>query len=464
MTIRKSDFLTPAPPHYHWPRCPDADGFVRECLRRFLQSHRFAARLARQFQEKTSTEFISWTDHIILPKGKFNVSDLSKHYGFVIEPNVKGATGDVFLYHPYADLPRIIISSKEKNISCAIHVDQISDFQLAHDLSYPVEGEALSSFRILNIPEGKRSFKVIERRGTRNYSPKSKLLAKDYLWGVETWVNRKRNFEDEKKGTIATWELAKRIVKRLGSAVGSSAFLEAERMYWQKKNRAAKIQYARQQKLGLGWANHDHHTFRSSRSNFSTLIKTLMTFGFKKRERYHAGEESGWGAQIMEQPVAGLVIFADVDLTPKEVSIDFSSKALSNLKKPGTVGLWCALHGDSLLQAGMHHLEAQFDFDHLRASLSQNNVSTMPPFSDFPYLRQAFTKGEMWPVSPDKLEKLQKAGKISQEAVGEIMIKGAVGSHLENLQRREGFKGFNQRGVSDIIRDVNPEKQALRRD
>jgi hypothetical protein len=32
---------------------------------------------------------------------------------------------------------------------------------------------------------------------------------------------------------------------------------------------------------------------------------------------------------------------------------------------------------------------------------------------------------------------------------------------MENLQRHEGFKGFNQRGVSEIISAVNPEKQAL---
>jgi hypothetical protein len=33
---------------------------------------------------------------------------------------------------------------------------------------------------------------------------------------------------------------------------------------------------------------------------------------------------------------------------------------------------------------------------------------------------------------------------------------GAVGSHLENLQRRGGFKGFNQKSVSVIIEATDP--------
>ena len=33
---------------------------------------------------------------------------------------------------------------------------------------------------------------------------------------------------------------------------------------------------------------------------------------------------------------------------------------------------------------------------------------------------------------------------------------GALGSHLEILQRDEGYKGFNRSGINDIIRDTDP--------
>ena len=65
-----------------------------------------------------------------------------------------------------------------------------------------------------------------------------------------------------------------------------------------------------------------------SRAHFADWIRFLNRLGFEKRERFYAGAEAGWGAQISEQPVTGIVIFADVDLTPDETEIDFSVKKL----------------------------------------------------------------------------------------------------------------------------------------
>src|SRR5205085_3292771 len=137
--------------------------------------------------------------------------------------------------------------------------------------------------------------------------------------------------------------------------------------------------------------------------------------GFEKRERYYAGAEAGWGAQICEQPVAGIVVFADVDLMPEERQIDFSSIRLSPAPGLGTVGLWVGLHGESILEAGMHHLEARFDFNLLRDQLKGCGINTMKPFSDFEFLRQAFTEGERWPVRPERAERLLSAKLITQQ-------------------------------------------------
>jgi hypothetical protein len=234
-----------------------------------------------------------------------------------------------------------------------------------------------------------------------------------------------------------------------------------ERAYWERRNRAAQIQKRRQDRLGLGWCNHDHHTFRCSREHFAGLIQVLTKLGFQKRERFYAGAEAGWGAQVSEQPTTGVVIFADVDLTPEETEIDFSVRKLPRTQKLGTVGLWVGLHGESFLSAGMHHLEARFDFNSLRDQLQQQGVSTMKPFSDFEFLRQAFTEGERWPVDPMRAERLCAGGLITREQCEQFVRDGAIGSHLENLQRHGGFKGFNQKAVSVIISTTDPRKQAL---
>jgi hypothetical protein len=193
----------------------------------------------------------------------------------------------------------------------------------------------------------------------------------------------------------------------------------------------------------MGWANHDHHTFRSSRRYFRHLVRLFEILGFHCRERFYAGKEAGWGAQVMEHKQARLVCFLDVDMAPEELDIDFAHHSLEERGQLGTVGLWCALHGESILKAGMHHLEAQFNFDKLQQDLMQKGVNMMAPFTNLPFLRQAFTVGEQWSVKALRIQRL-------------FLKNGSIGSHLENLERKEGFKGFNQKGVSDIIHRTDP--------
>jgi hypothetical protein len=49
-------------------------------------------------------------------------------------------------------------------------------------------------------------------------------------------------------------------------------------------------------------------------------------------------------------------------------------------------------------------------------------------------------------------------GLITPEQADFFLRSGAVGSHLENLQRKGGFKGFNQKSVSVIIEATDPRK------
>jgi hypothetical protein len=265
-------------------------------------------------------------------------------------------------------------------------------------------------------------------------------------------------FDDDQDGMEQTLRLAQRLVGEMG--VDSAAWIAfaAERAYWQGRNRAGQIQKARQDSLGLGWANHDHHTFRSARATFPTLIEILETFGFRPRERFYAGAEAGWGAQVMEQPTCRFAVFADADLSPEEVEGDFAHRPLPPGRELGTIGLWCALHGESMLSAGLHHLAGRFEFDAVTAGLEEWGIEMMRPFSEFPYLQQAFTQGERWMVAPGRLDRLLAGGRIDEDQRATFEGKGAIGSHLENIQRGEGFKGFNQQTISDIILRTDPRK------
>jgi hypothetical protein len=106
----------------------------------------------------------------------------------------------------------------------------------------------------------------------------------------------------------------------------------------------------------------------------------------------------------------------------------------------------------------MHHLEAQFDFDAARQQLAAEDISSMPPFTDLPFLKQCFTTGERWAVDPRRIERLLASGRITAEQADSFRREGAIGSHLELLQRDQGYKGFNQTGIDQIIAATDPRR------
>jgi hypothetical protein len=59
-------------------------------------------------------------------------------------------------------------------------------------------------------------------------------------------------------------------------------------------------------------------------------------------------------------------------------------------------------------------------------------------------------------VVPEKIEHLRRSGLITDEQAKRFLTEGAIGSHLETLQRKGGFKGFNQKSVSAIISATDP--------
>ena len=75
-------------------------------------------------------------------------------------------------------------------------------------------------------------------------------------------------------------------------------------------------------------------------------------------------------------------------------------------------------------------------------------------------LRQAFTEGERWPVQEKRIAALLSKNLITSDQADIFRKEGAIGSHLENLERNDGFKGFNQKGVSEIINATDPRRQA----
>jgi hypothetical protein len=450
----------PSPPNapllFDWPLAHDAERLLRRHMERFLNRNSFARRLADRMRDETGTDFFEWIDHLVLPP----TEEKALHRTGFARSRAETSSGKVVYEHPRATLPRVLLRLGRPAIT--LRPEFIADFIASQNLLGEPQGEPCSRYRrIVVAEEPETRLEAVERRGYRGFvpAPLKRGELRKIVEARELWRMRPRLFDKDSEGFKVANRILEQVLQLVGRDLTCQFFFEAERAYWESRNRAARIQKHRQDRLGLGWGNHDHHTFRCSRRHFVDLVEFLLKLGFLKRERYYAGAEAGWGAQVLEQPVVGIVVFADVDLRPEETQLDFSIHRLPPARRLGTVGLWVGLHGESFLEAGMHHLEARFDFDLLRSQLKERGVNTMNPFSDFSFLRQAFTEGERWPVRRERSQRLLSAGLITQKQFNRFTREGALGSHLENLQRHGGFKGFNQQAVSVVIAATDPRKE-----
>jgi hypothetical protein len=444
---------------FDWQPQPQAAALVAEKLDSFCQRCPEVRRFASMLNERTGTRLIDWVDHLALPSSE-HLERRLREAGFV--SSVEGPR--VVWEHPAALAPPLVIHDQPIEL-LAVKVESVADFLAAQGLinDVKIEGRALGQLRKARVSaQSDSELWVIERHGWRGWeAPELTADAIDAAgWHQAAFRERRRHFAEEEEGFAHALQLIRAAVSDLGAGWAADLFFAAERQYWTSRNRAAQVQKARQDALGLGWGNHDHHTYRSSRRCFTRLIAALEELGLVCRERLYAGREAGWGAQVLEQEASGVVVFADVDLAAAEVAGDFAHGPLAPQEHFGTVGLWCLLHGEAFFEPGLHHLECRFDFEAARTQLGQAGIAVMPLFTDLPYLKQAFTEGEGWPLASERLDAALDAGAITAQQREHFRRAGALGSHLEILERNEGYKGFNQSGINEIIRDTDPRRQS----
>jgi hypothetical protein len=460
MTAQLHDVRT----DFDWQPQPEAALLVSRLLDRCIRSNPHIATLGRRMFEETGTRLVDWIDMLGVA-GEPHLADELVAAGFQQDLESRRQSRYV---HPAGIFPAIHVMPHGEISSLFVKVASVDDFQWQLEPDFgeiKVSGEPGSQLREAWVASGDHAMQLhaIERHGWPSMErPKNRALqiAAAAKHG-RTLAGRRRTGQSDGELFAHATALFEAAEVDLGADWACDLFFAGEREYWMSRNAAARVQYERQQRLGLGWGNHDHHTYRSSRECFAMLIAFLERAGFECRERFYAGREAGWGAQVLEQPRTGVVIFADVDLTPDEVMGDFAHEPLAPLNKLGTVGLWCRLHGEAFLAAGMHHLECQFDFDAVRLQLAAVGVESMTPFTNWAHLKQAFTQAEIWPVAEDRIAATLADGVITDDQAAVFRRDGALGSHLEVLERNDGFKGFNQTGISEIITRTDPRSAAI---
>ncbi len=445
---------------FHWQPEPEAAELIGELITRTVLRCPAAGRLAARLRELTGTRIGDWVDHLGCGAGGGVLEQLIAA-GFITHLN----SGNGCTYHkPGGLFPSVRLEAGEHPTRLAIAVESLSDHLAANAPAVAVEGARGARVRTARLAGGDAAeLWAIERQGADGCA--SQAAGADDVQAAgrhyQAFRARRRDLGDLAAAFAALEHQVAAAVAECGRDRACVVFFAAERDFWLARNRAGRIQKARQDALGLGLANHDHHTYRSSRRWFAALIAVLERLGLEVRERFYPGGEAGWGAQVLEQPVTGVVVFADVDMAPEELRDDFAHRPFATdarARALGTVGLWCALHGESLFAAGLHHLACKVDIALASAQLAGAQVESMKRFSDLPHLRQCFTIGEQWPVERARAERLAGDGLITAEQAQRFAREGALGSHLELVERNAGFKGFNQHGVDEIISGTDPRR------
>jgi len=339
-----------------------------------------------------------------------------------------------------------------------LRVEAVEDFLATNDINATIEGDRHGPFRRAIIADDAVRVGVLERNGHPGYelpavSPTAIRSARLHL---QAFKARRRQFDTVEQGLIHTEGLVDAAVADIGPNWACDLWLKAERDFWMARCPSGRVQKARQDAIGIGWCNIDHHTYDGSRAHYRHSIRIFEKLGYERREMLYAGELAGWGSQVLEQPVIGSTIFADVDLAPHELTVDFAHEVLPELPKHRRAGLLTELLGESILEAGLNHVAALYDHVLLHGQLEQRNISMMAPFTDWPHLYQALTEGDWCAVDPARVDRLEAGGHIGADEAERLRLEGSIVTHLENIERNDGYKGFNREGIDSVLRKLDP--------
>ncbi len=442
---------------HNWSLFAEAKAFLSGLVDDFMREHNRAAEMASTIEWGTAARFLDWIDHLVIPQDSVDEAEL-QYLGFAEDSEAETQYGARCVRHMGSVLFPVLL--RPGNLTeLAIKVQELDDFKDRHMRTAEIIGDPFAKYRWLDVTrEHNKLPTAVECRGYSGFAMQDAYDIDAYKTTLDALRTRNRVFHTDGEGISATHDLVAAQLDDLQTDRVTDAWFRAEWEYYTSHNKAANIVKERQDQLGLGWANHDHQAYRCSREQFPKVVSILELLGLKRRETYSAGDQAGWGAQVMENPVRPFVVFCDVDMADDEQEFDLATEGFEPLDEMGSIGLWVGLHGESMLQAGLHHLAIRVNFERAIQDLDTREISCMPPFSDLDFLRQSFTVAERWAVEQERAVELLEGKFIGQEDFEAFGSVGATGSHLEPVERNDGFKGFNQDSVSAIITNTDPRK------
>jgi hypothetical protein len=434
-----------------WERQVQAQEAYLGTITRLMEASPQTKAFAQRLLQETAIRLIDIVDHLILADDAMLATLAAAGWR---------QDGKV-LRNPTGQFPQVLSGGRSVIM---IRVESIDQFNRVHGLASALQGAPYAPLRMAVAFDGPQaSMGVVERNGGTGHAVEASDPAtiREGRLLLAAFRTRRRQLDTVDAGLTAVEHLVDRAVAAIGPHRACAFWLMAERENWMRRCAAGRLQKARQDAVGVGWANIDHHTYDSSRHHFRQTIRIFEKLGYERREMLYAGELAGWGSQVLEQPVIGSTIFADVDLAPEELSVDFARDSLPDLPKHRRAGLLSELLGESILEAGLNHVAGLYDQRVLRSQLASHGLQMMQPFTNWPHLYQELTEGDWDAVDPLRVDTLERNGHVSAEQAEELRMNGSIVTHLENIERNDGYKGFNREGIDSVLRKLDPRAYSV---
>ena len=292
---------------FKWEVQPAAARWLARAVELLADRNPTIDRLGELLGDQTGTRLVDWVDHLSIGGDEFAQlrSELTEA-GYVSQTN-----GPLAVWRqPRGMFPPVLVEAGRVGVgvrcesvdACLAALPPLLNLSTVGDSD--VIGPRGGPFRRVCLSaQDDVGLWIIERHGHASFERPEATSGQIAAAArhLDAFRRRERRLPSAADGFRQASELFAAAAAELGAAWACELFFQAEREYWQGRNKAAQVQYERQNRLGLGWANHDHHTYRSSRAAFPQLIATLEQMGFQCRERFYAGREAGWGAQVLEQ-------------------------------------------------------------------------------------------------------------------------------------------------------------------
>ena len=254
---------------------------------------------------------------------------------------------------------------------------------------------------------------------------------------------RPRHFKNAEGGIEVTTRMLQAAVADLGSAWASALFLCAEREYWASRCEAGYLRFRRQSQFGIGWSNVEYHSYDCSRTYFHLYAHLFEALGFRHQglmfeERTESENAEGAirAVLVMEHRTLRSVVLLKVDAVAADLIEDLGHVRLSPLTWHGQSGLWCAVHGESILEGGMSYIAARYDVAVVREFFEQEEIELLTPLlqNDLSLALQ-LTKGDRRPVDPRRIHALQRRGYVGREQAEDFRLNGAIATHFAIVER-----------------------------